>query len=67
MGAVAHARDVLSGMERDPGESDEDFAIRRYNMQMEIYSAYAMTDLWRPFWELPKDIQKQWIDGVRNR
>jgi len=66
MGAVQHVREVLSEMKRSKGETDEEFAERRYNMQMEIYSAYAMTDLWKPFWQLPEKIQKQWIKGVRN-
>jgi hypothetical protein len=49
-------------MKRLKGESDDQLANRLYSWQMEIYSSYAMTDLWIPFWQLPKKVQQQWIE-----
>lgn len=58
---------VCGRMTPGKGESAEDFAMRLYDMQMEIYSAYSMSDLWTPFAGLSTKIQKQWVASAKKQ
>ena len=45
---------------------DEAVAITLYQMQMEVFGAYAGHDLDRDFGTLPKKVREQWIEKARN-
>lgn len=66
IGPVQDAHNNLARMKRIKGEDDYSFARRKYDMQMEIYSAWSMTDLWVPFETLPEKVRRQWVDGVKS-
>jgi hypothetical protein len=65
VGAVQDARYHLSKMRIAEGESIEDFARRRYYMQMEVYSSWAGRDLDVQFEFLDGKVQKDWIKSAK--
>jgi hypothetical protein len=46
-------------------ESIEDFARRRYYMQMDLYSACAGYDLATQFESLPSEVQAEWLEDTK--
>lgn len=56
---------IWAKMERKPGESDEDFALRLYGAQMDVYSANAGTDIYKPFELLDEETRAGWIERAR--
>ena len=60
---------VARNMERlvpKPGENREDLARRMFYLQMEIYSAHAMTTLYQDgdFENLTKQTQESWLKSA---
>lgn len=47
MSAVKAVHDYMAGLEPEPGEGREELARRMFYIQMEIYSAHAMTTLYQ--------------------
>lgn len=65
--ATATAGAQIDRMKPVKGESVKDFAARLYEMQMEVYSAYAGRDLGAPFYALEQSIQRQWISLAKEK
>lgn len=67
LGAVDTVRRYIGEMQSGEGESVEGFAIRMYEMQMEIYSAYAGRDLDVPWGHIKKEYQDGWLKKARKK
>ena len=63
MSAVETVRHNMESLIPEPGEDREDLARRMFYLQMEIYSAHAMTTLYREgdFERLTDEIQVSWL------
>lgn len=63
MSAVEAVHHSMERVVPEPGEDREDLARRMFYLQMEIYSAHAMTTLYGPndFEFLADDVRASWL------
>lgn len=62
--ARADIKNLSADVTRGPGDSDDTIARRLYYIQMEVYSAYAGSDLATDFDYLPKDVRDSWLKAA---
>lgn len=69
MSAVESVRNNMERLVPEPGEDQGSLARRMFYLQMEIYSAHAMTNLYKEgdFELLPVENQRGWLESAARK